>query len=107
MLRNFVVVFDMGIICAPPFFIMFTHGKGCGFWGFNYEPPQEILCLVIGLFRVHSKKIMKAFNIVETTQEEDVPTSMNLTQEAMQLHNLVALLHLLVRRTQGRELLMD
>jgi hypothetical protein len=31
----------------------------------------------------------------------------NLTQEAMQLHNLLALPHLLARPTQGKELLMD
>jgi hypothetical protein len=42
------------------FFIMFTLGKG--FWGFNNGPSQGMLCLVIGLFRFCSKKIMEGAN---------------------------------------------
>jgi hypothetical protein len=54
----------MGVICAQFFFKKrFTLGKGCGFWGFNNEPPQRMLCLVIELFKVHSKKIMEVVNI--------------------------------------------
>jgi len=97
----------MGVICAQFFKKMFTHGKGCGFWGFNNESPQGMLCLVIGLFKVHSKKIMEVVNTAEETLEEDAPTSVNLIQEAMQLHNLLALIHLLARLTEGREVLMD
>jgi hypothetical protein len=58
-------------------------------------------------YRVHSKKIMEAVNIAKTTQQEDVPTLVNFTQEGMQLHNLLALPHLLARPTQGKELLVD
>jgi hypothetical protein len=58
----------MDVICAKFFLKMFTLGKRCGFWGFNNEPPQGMLYLVIRLFRVHSTKIMEAINIAKTTQ---------------------------------------
>jgi hypothetical protein len=41
---------------------MYSLGKGWGFWGFNSGPSQGMLCLVIGLFRVCSKKIMEGAN---------------------------------------------
>ncbi len=66
-----------------------------------------MLCLVIGLFKVHSNKMMEAVNITITIQHEDIPTLTNFTQEAMQLHNLLAFPRLLTRPTQGRKLLMD
>jgi len=50
---------------------------------------------------------MEGVNIAEATQKEGIPTSMNLTQEAMHLHNVLTLPSLLVRLTQGKELLMD
>ncbi len=46
-------------------------------------------------------------NIAKTTQHEDILTLTNFTQEAMQLHNMLAFPCLLTRPTQGRELLMD
>jgi hypothetical protein len=52
--ENFVVVFRYGVICAQFFFKVFALGKGWGFLGFNNEPPQGMLCLVIGLFNQHS-----------------------------------------------------
>jgi len=49
------VCLDTGVICAQFFFVkVFTLGKGWGFWGFNNELPQGMLCLVIGLFYQHS-----------------------------------------------------
>ncbi len=41
----------------------FMLEKGWSFWGFISEPPQGMLCLVIELFRVRSKKIMEGTNI--------------------------------------------
>jgi hypothetical protein len=52
--ENFVVVFRYGCYLCPIFFKVFALGKGWGFWGFNNEPSQGMLCLVIGLFNQHS-----------------------------------------------------
>jgi hypothetical protein len=41
---------------------MFTLEKWWGFWALNSEVPKGMLCLVIGLFVVHSKKIMEGAN---------------------------------------------
>jgi len=51
--------------------------------------------------------VEEVVNIVETTQHEDDPTLVNFTQEAMQLHNSLALPCLLARPTQGRKPLVD
>ncbi len=60
--ENFVVVLDMGVICAQ-FFVKNVYSWAReGFWGFNSEPAQGMLCLVIGLFRVHTKKLMEGAN---------------------------------------------
>jgi hypothetical protein len=61
-----------------------------------------MLCLVIGLFRVHSNKMMETINIAKATQHEDIPILTNFTQKAMQLHNLLAFPCLPTRPTQGR-----
>jgi hypothetical protein len=39
---------DVGVICVPFLKKKFILGKRWGFWGFNNEPPQGMLCLVIG-----------------------------------------------------------
>jgi len=62
--KIFVVVFGYGCYLCPLFLNKkFILGKGWSFWGFISEPPQGMLCLVIGLFRVRSKKIMEETNI--------------------------------------------
>jgi len=53
------------------------------------------------------KVVEEAINIVEVIQQRDVPTLANFTQEAMQLHNLLALLCHSTRPTQGRDPLVN
>jgi len=77
-------VFGYGCYLCPIFLLKkFILGKRWGFWGFNNEPPQGMLCLVIGLLRVHSKKMMETINIVKTTQLEDIPTTNNSKNNAI------------------------
>jgi hypothetical protein len=52
----------MGVICAQFFCKLFILKKGWGFGGFNIEPRQGMLCLVIGLFVVRSKKVIEGAN---------------------------------------------
>jgi hypothetical protein len=57
----------------------------------------------------HVEKTPHVIDIVQSTPEllQDVPISEDLTEEEMHLYNLLALLHLLARRTQGRKHVVD